>query len=135
MRKLKYGVFYYSRPVSYGDDWDMLPIGAHAAMLRRDRENARTRDHEYYYEANNNMHIVRNATLLEKGLCKAKYILKLNRFGGYIEESIIDQDKKTYYEEKAKERKQKLIEKGRKKLQKSTEKGLKKFQNNKEREL
>ena len=103
MRKLKYGLFVNKPFVAYGDDWDMLPIGAHSVAIRLDEQNMRTAHYEYYYkEKNGQIHIVRDLT--KKEILFARFTsLFSNKVKGNIQESIIDSSKSTYYEVRAKE--------------------------------
>ena len=68
--KLKCGMFLSDR-IEEGDDWDMMPIGAHAYIRRKQRENAETARLEYYYKEDGRTYIVENPTLAEKALAQA----------------------------------------------------------------
>ncbi|MBQ4542416.1 MAG: hypothetical protein IJA23_06215 [Clostridia bacterium] len=68
--KLKCGIF-LDRRIVEGDDWDMQPIGAHAYIRRKQRENAETAGLEYYHIEDGRTYIVENPTLAEKALAQA----------------------------------------------------------------
>ena len=68
--KLKCGMFLSER-IEEGDDWDMMPIGAHAYIRRKQRENAETARLEYYYKEDGRTFIVENPTLAEKAVAQA----------------------------------------------------------------
>ena len=68
--KLKCGMFLSER-IEEGDDWDMMPIGAHAYVRRKQRENAQTARLEYYHKEGGRTFIVKNPTLAEKALAQA----------------------------------------------------------------
>ena len=82
--KLKYGVF-LNRYIECGDDWDIMPIGAHAAIRRKQRHNAESASYEYYYKSNGKTFIIENPTIIEK--MAARLTLSSNKVVGYRSES------------------------------------------------
>lgn len=76
--RLKYGKFLDTKIEKDWDNWDSLPIGAHAYTNRRIRENNETMRFEYYYEDDNgHMYIVEEPTMAE-----AAYAMTVGFRGG-----------------------------------------------------
>lgn len=84
--KLKYGIF-LDRRVDRGDDWDSMPIGAHSATIRNERENAETASFEFYYEKDGNVYIVKNPKPAEKMIAQVTRTSG-KKVVGYRSESI-----------------------------------------------
>lgn len=94
MRKLKYGMF-YDKYIPSGDDyfWDTAPIGAHAALNRQKAENKKTEGYEFYYvDEANKIHIVRNATALEKTFALICNKQSPKKFIGFRNTAIIEDE-------------------------------------------
>lgn len=76
--RLKYGKFLDTKIEKDWDNWDSLPIGAHAYTNRRIRENNETMGFEYYYQDDNgHVFIVEEPTKAE-----AAYAMTLGFRGG-----------------------------------------------------
>ena len=99
--KLKCGIF-LDRRIVEGDDWDMQPIGAHAYIRRKQRENAETASVEYYHIEDGRIYIVENPTLAEKALAQATRTTG-KKVVGYRNESSVVRDTKELNEILAKE--------------------------------
>ena len=63
--KLKSGVFLRERISVDNDLWDIMPIGAHSAIRRMQRDNYKTARIEYYYRDGIKTYIVDNPTVFE----------------------------------------------------------------------
>ncbi len=92
MMKLKCGVF-LDRCISEGDNWDIMPIGAHSAIRRMQRENSKTARLSYYYKEDGRTYIVANPTLAEAALAQATRTTG-RKVVGYREYATIVEDTK-----------------------------------------
>ncbi len=68
--KLKYGIF-LDTSINEGENWDIMPIGAHSAIRRMQRENTKTAGFEYYYKDGGVCYIVEAPTIAEAALAQA----------------------------------------------------------------
>ena len=94
-----------ARPMaSYGEDWDIMPIGGHSYLLHQDEMNAKTLHKEYYYkEKNGTVHIVPNPTKREALFARLTSPIT-KKLAGYVSESVVDKYDFVYYEVKEKEK-------------------------------
>ena len=89
---------------SYGEDWDIMPIGGHSYLLHQDEMNAKTLHKEYYYkEKNGTVHIVPNPTKREARFARLTSPIT-KKLAGYVSESVVDKYDFVYYEVKEKEK-------------------------------
>lgn len=88
--KLCYGVF-LNRRVYRGDDWDEMPIGAHCAIRRMERDVAKSAGFEYYYKFNDKTFIINNPSLAERAVAVVTRTTG-KRVVGYRSEAIVVED-------------------------------------------